>query len=275
MYDLLWTTIARLFAKDRRPQDQRTSRRTKLVRFGLLLVVFGVVACGYVVRRYELLNINSVEVQGAVRLAPADLAAQSDLVGKNLLTLPGGRAEQRLEALPYVQDARVAKTPSRVAHITVVERTPALLYLNKAGAYLVDDAGVVLELAPRLSGLPVLELDDARRLVPGTRLDPEQVAFVLGLYAQLPEEVHPVVSRLKYDPALGYELVSGAGWRAVLGDSTRIGVKAEVLRRVLATTEIELVDVSAPATPFYRVKGAEKAKPATKPKVKPKRKPSN
>ncbi|MEJ7652411.1 MAG: hypothetical protein WKH64_03175 [Chloroflexia bacterium] len=67
---------------------------------------------------------------------------------------------------------------------------------------------------------------------------------------------------------------SRARLEAVLGDG-RIGVKAEVLRRVLATTEIELVDVSAPATPFYRVKGAEKAKPATKPKVKPKRKPSN
>ncbi|MEJ7652412.1 MAG: hypothetical protein WKH64_03180 [Chloroflexia bacterium] len=110
MYDLLWTTIARLFAKDRRPQDQRTSRRTKLVRFGLLLAVFGVVACGYVVRRHELLNINRVEVQGAVRLAPATSQPRATLSARTSSPSRGaGRTAAR--SPPYVQDARVAKTP--------------------------------------------------------------------------------------------------------------------------------------------------------------------
>ena len=120
--------------------------------------------------------------------------------------------------------------------------------------YLVDDTGVVLEKVERQPRVPVLEMDDARRLTAGTRLDPDQVAFVLTLFSQLPVEVRPVVEKLTYDRALGYQLISSAGWRAILGDSSQIGVKSQVLRQVLAKKQVALVDVSAPATPYYRLR---------------------
>ncbi len=258
MQDLLWTTVGRLLTRDRSPARRRLSRRAKLVRFlGLaLLVCAGFII--YQVPRVEALRIQRVEVSGASHVTAQEIIERSGLMGRSFLGLPGRGVPERLEQIPYVAHAQVETGLSTVARVEIQERVPRLLVKTRSGMYLVDDTGVILERVSRPTRLPMLETNDRRRLAPGTRLDPEQVAFVLTLFAQLPVDVRPAVEKLTYDRALGYELVSTAGWRAILGDADQIGVKSQVLRQVLARRNVGLVDVSAPATPYYRLRSSPK-----------------
>lgn len=218
---------------------------------GVLLVVL----CGYgayQAPRTAALQVQQVEVQGARQLTDAQVRQVTGLIGTPFWSLDTGEVEAKLERLPYVASATVSAGWSSTARVQLEERTAHVVWRNATGSYLVDVEGVVLEEAREGVQLPLLEVEDNRALVPGQILDARQLLFVLTLYSELPGSLQPGSARLRFDPVIGYSLVSRDGWTAVIGDASDIGVKAEILQRVLKRGKVSFVDVSSPTTPYYR-----------------------
>ncbi len=252
---IFWLTVGRLFMRDRSPVRRRLSWPQRIARFLAALIICGVGYAAYAIPRTEALQVQHVEVLGTDRLSREEVTARSGLAGASILRVPGDEAEARLEKLPYVASATVDSGWSTTVTVHVRERVPRLVWRSGGKAYLVDDSGMVLEEAPNNARLPVL--DSPRGATPqlGGRVDPGVVGFALRLYSSLPPEVRPAANRLVYEDGRGYTLYSSAGWTAVIGDATQVGVKGEVLRRVLGRKAVSYVDVSNPATPYYRAGG--------------------
>ncbi len=255
MSSLFWTTIGRLFARDRSRVRRRVGWWGWLRRALILLVVLAIAYGAYELPRARFLEVQDVIVMGNSQVPDRELIRRSDVLGRNLITLDTSEAERRLEQIPYIQSARVEKGLTTTVRIQVQERTPSLIVESGGARYLVSQTGVVLERSSDPLRMPDLELVGGGRLEPGQRFDQEQVAFVLTLFSELPPDLRPMIEKVSYRPETGYELISSAGWSAILGDPSQLEVKLDVMRQLLERKpNATLVDVSTPSTPYYRLK---------------------
>lgn len=256
MRALFWMTVGRLFLRERAQVRPAVILRGRLLRLCGLALLAALLWGAYQAPRSERLKIHTVAVRGTHELSAAEVRRTSGLVGLSYWQVRADEVEARLERLPRVARATVEAGFSDTAAITIEERTPALVWRNEAGAYLVDGEGVVLETVEHAPRLPTVEQADRRRWKPGDRLDDEILTYALSLYAELPADVRPSIRNLTYEEGVGYRIVSSEGWTAVLGDARQVGAKVAVLRRVLAQRGVSLVDVSMPAAPYYRRAGS-------------------
>ncbi|MDQ3327987.1 MAG: FtsQ-type POTRA domain-containing protein [Chloroflexota bacterium] len=252
MRRFFWVTVGKLFFREPRTVRAKLTG-LRLVLRGVLLLLLAVAAYGvYAAPRSGALTIQHVLVEGTDQLTTSEVARLSRVSGVSLWNARPAPIAERLERGPYIARAEVHVDLSRTVHIAVTERVPRAVWRTAGEAYLVDETGYVIEEATSTSRLPTIEIADAPELRVGETIGAAHLAFLLTLYAELPDEVRPVVEKLTYSPATGYSLVSTAGWTAVFGDAERVGVKAQVLQQVLERGGITFVDVSSPTTPYYR-----------------------
>jgi cell division protein FtsQ len=139
----------------RRIEGRRRLRRLTWVLGGLALLVDGIALAhtGFV-------DVDRFEVVGSTATPEAAIRAASGIdAGDALLTLDEGKAEQRIEALPWVAEADVVKQWPDTVRITVTDRVPAVVVQisDDAGAgaplALVDATGRVLDIGAQLPGV--------------------------------------------------------------------------------------------------------------------------
>lgn len=253
MSDLFWLTLGQIFTHDRGHARRRRSVKSRLARLATFVLLLGGAYLLVSAQRSGALSVSDVQVAGTEHVRASDVVARSGLMGKSIFTIDAATAASAVESMPYVLSAEVRPGfLSGAVRIDVVERAPALRVIADGRSFLADNTGIVLEEAAGGPRLPVLELKDRKQLQPGEKLDGRQVAFALTLYGELASSIRPVVDRFIYSAASGYEIRSTAGWHAVIGDETQVGVKAEVLRQVLLRRGVQYVDVSSPSVPYYR-----------------------
>lgn len=253
MSDIFWLTIGQLFTQDRSHARRHRSLKSRLARLTLFCLLLAGAYAAFTAQRSGALSVQDVQVTGAQAVKVQDVVARTDLIGKSVFNIDAAAASASVESIPYVASAEVKPgLLSTTVRVVVTERAPAIRVLAGGRYYLADNTGVVLEETQGGPHVPVLELKDRRPLQPGEKLDGRQVAFALTLYGELASSIRPVVDRITYTAAGGYEIVSSAGWQAVIGDDTQVGVKAEVLRQVLLRRGVQYVDVSSPSVPYYR-----------------------
>jgi cell division protein FtsQ len=164
--------------------------------------------------------VKTVEVTTDGTLArDAILKTAAVAEGINIFSVDLPRIQQRLNALPQVEDCNVQRQlPDRVA-ITIQERRPVALLVppdkntgsvNFENASLMDHRGILLKpksLAPEYYALPAIVGVDASNYVPGQAIDRDEVKAALELI-RLSSEILP--SRLQIqsiDVSKGYCLV--------------------------------------------------------------------
>ena len=150
--------------RDRRMAVKRAAGRKRIKWALIATVVVAVVVGGLAVLGSSLFAVEDVEVEGAVYTDERALAAVvDDLEGTPVLRVDTDAAERELEAIPWVESARVTTDfPDRVK-IEIRERTPAVAYQGADDRYRVLDAeGRVLDV---LDGQPVeyLQLTSAEQ----------------------------------------------------------------------------------------------------------------
>lgn len=252
MPELFWMTVGRLLARDRSPARRKATWRVKVVRLtGVLLIALALYGV-YAVPRIETLHVQTVLVEGTQRLTEQEIIDATGLVGRSILAVRSVPVEAQLERMPYVASAKVEHGWSGTVRVLVEERTPRLVVASNNRMFLLDATGVVLEPVAGRSGFPVLEVESDALPQLGQKLAGDHVEYALRLFSELPPEVRDVAGKLSYRTELGYELTSTAGWTAILGDDTQLGVKAATLQQVVARKNVTLVDVSSPANPYYR-----------------------
>jgi cell division protein FtsQ len=150
--------------RDRRLAVKKAAGRKRLKWALIITAVIAVLVGGLAVLGSSLFSVDDVEVEGAVYTDEEALAAiVEDVRGEPVLRLDTAAIEKRLEAIPWVQDARVsADFPDRVK-IELREREPAVAFQADDDRYrVIDDEGRVLDV---VDGQPVeyLELTSSER----------------------------------------------------------------------------------------------------------------
>jgi cell division protein FtsQ len=199
--------------------------------------------------------VDGVVVDGAARTPVADVVTAAHVpLGRPMVDIDLGDARRRVEALPWIQHASVARQwPGRV-RILVTERAPVAVAAADAGAFaLVDGSGRVLDtVAAAPAGLPVLsELPPAGG--PGSVLGADDRA-VLSVALALPPELRARTSGVA--PTSGstgeVELRLAPEGTIRLGPPDHLDAKFDAIRAVLAQVDLRnlaVLDVRRPESP--------------------------
>src|SRR4029077_13477556 len=133
--------------RERRIAVKRSAGRKRL-RWALVAgVIVVVVVAALAVLGSSLFSIESVDVEGAVYTDTSALTKVVDeLRGAPVLRADTDAAEHQLEAIPWVESARVTTQFPSSATIELRERTPVATYLGPDGRFRVlDGKGRVLD----------------------------------------------------------------------------------------------------------------------------------
>jgi hypothetical protein len=212
------------------------------------------------------LRVQQVSVLGTQNPAVISNIQHMGMQGQNIFLIDTAALAARVEALPQVASVNLAKQWPNALTVTVVERTPALLWQTKYGTYSVDRQAVVIAPAGETLGADGLQtiVDVRGRPVglsnqpihPGTRLLQADVAFALLVFARLPQVTGTF--RLHYDvgsPAGvatsggngSFVVVSPDGWIAYLGgasDANPLDNRLNELQQILLLAHQQQLNVA-------------------------------
>ncbi len=149
--------------RERRKAVKRAAGRKRLKWFLLFLGVVVIVVGALAVLGSGLFAIEDVEVDGAERTDEDALAAVIEqLRGTPVLRVDTDAAEAALEAIAWVEDARVTTQFPHGARIELRERTPMATYAGADGQFrLIDTDGRVLEVLDEQPADRMLVTSDA------------------------------------------------------------------------------------------------------------------
>lgn len=201
-------------------------------------------------------RVSHIEVRGAARSGVADVQAAARVgLHQPLLSVDIGLVARRVERLPWVDTARVAKSWPSGLVVTVVERTPAAEVADGSRWALVDSTGrvLVVDTAP-VAGLVTLTWSGAPP-APGGQLPARSrapLAVAAGLRSLArpgPDVPAPVVS-------VAAEAGGGVAVNLADGAVVDLGAPVDLTAKLtsLATLESE-VDLSGVKTVDLRVAG--------------------
>jgi len=225
----------RIAARRRSVEVERRRRRRR--RLLALALVVTVVAAGWLATRTALLDVDAIEVDGAQRVAPADVVAASGVrPGDPLVGVDTSAAAARVEELAWVRTAQVGRGIDGRVTVTVTERTPVATLATDlvGGAVLVDDTGRVL--GP-VDGAPdeLVELAGVEPVAAGGTIDgaAEALSVVLALGPGARSRVQVVGRSPDGDVVLGLRPQG----RVVVGPPTELERKAGALTTLLGQVD--------------------------------------
>jgi cell division protein FtsQ len=202
-----------------------------------------------------LLAARHVTVRGAHRVSARLVVRTAQLTAAPpLVDVDSAVDAARLERLPWVARATVARRWPDSVVITVAERTPvvALARPSPASGYaLVDGSGRVLQwVAAALSGLPVLQAPVAAPAPGKVVAGAARPGLVVADAAEraLPGRLQGVT----VEPSGTVRLDLGGGVQVLVGRARSLGPKLASLRSVLAGAPPpgpEVIDVTVPGEP--------------------------
>ena len=211
----------------------------------------------------SLLSARHVMVTGIHHTSRMAVLRAAGLLGSPpLIDVGSARADRRIEALPWVETARVSRRWPDSVTVSVVERVPiALVTAGPSGGArrswtvsVVDGSGRVLEVlgqAPSdLAQLPTLMVPDSAGR-PGSWLGPA-AGPALEVAGSIPRVLRSEVRQVKV-VAGGVALGLADGASVVFGPATMIPEKYEALASLLAVTSPQpgsSVDVTVPEDPM-------------------------
>lgn len=235
----------------RRAEVTRARGRRRLRAVVVATVVVGLAVGVLVVLHSPLFSARHVTVVGATHTGRAAVVRAAGLRGEPpLVDVAPPAAAARVEALPWVDTARVSRLwPDRVV-VVVTERVPLVTVSAHGASFLVDASGRVLARASGPSALPVLA-SPSRTGRPGSFLAASARPGLLVAEASrrlLAGRVQGVRVAANGDVTL--DLGKGVG--ATLGGAGSVDAKLAALASVLAAappTGPETIDVSVPGEP--------------------------
>jgi cell division septal protein FtsQ len=217
----------------------------------LIALAIVVVALAVWVLLDDLFYIYYADVEGTVRLSPAEVFWASDLPGLHVLWVNADAIEaQILAALPSLESAEVTcRLPSNCT-ITVVERQPRMMWSDAGQLWGVDANGVVFPAEAAITEAWVVR-GPLPKDEDGLLAEPARIAL-----AELWASGVAMSPELSYVPARGFVITDERGWRVIVGQGTGIRERLQTLEVVAAHLQAQgvtpkFVDVRFPEAPYY------------------------
>lgn len=193
----------------RRISVRRAEGRRRLIWVGIGVGVLLAAIAAVAVFASPIFDVRNVSVQGAVYTDPEVLQRViDDLKGQPVLLVDATAAQKKLEAVPWVESARVATDfPHRVM-IDIRERVPIVAFQGGDGQYrVIDLEGRVLDV---IAGQPTDYL-----LVTGDHPDTARGQFAGAPYASVAELVSSLPPEIR-DVTMSVGLDAGTGTLTLL-----------------------------------------------------------
>ena len=124
-----------------------TEKRRRRGRWWLFAAIVAAVLVGaWFITRTPLLDVDRIEVRGAVLTTSDEIIAISGLrPGEALLEVDTAAAASRIRELPYIETASVVRKWDGLVTVTVSERVPVAIAASADGvAMLIDGSGRVI-----------------------------------------------------------------------------------------------------------------------------------
>lgn len=246
--------------RQRRIEVRRDEGRKRLrLLLGCLGVLAALAVC-FALSRSPLFDVDYVDVRGAVN-TPRRLVVAAGRLGSRPAMVDVGTAAvaRRVEALPWVLDAKARRHWPGTVRIDITERRPvAVLPAGEGRWALADAAGRVLEAGPdKPTALPVLGgLPPPGR--PGSTIAASAGA-VLRVAAALPDDLRSRVADIAAVTGGEVELqLVPPGAVVRLGRPVGLAAKLSVLSTIVARVDlgrVELVDLRVPRAPALTRRG--------------------
>jgi len=266
----------------------RSGRRKRKGAFiAKLLAFFTVLVIGVLGVNFALTSpsfrVQQVNVVGTQNPALISNIQHMGMQGQNIFLIDTAALAERIEMIPRVASASLGKQWPNSLTVTVVERTPVLLWQTKYGTYSIDRQAVVIAPASETVGTDhLMAVVDVRSqqvgvsgqpIRPGVRLNQADIAFALQVFVSLPQMTGISNFRLRYDAGslrnlatLGedgsFTIASPDGWIAYLGganDANPLDNRLNELQQILALAQkqrlhIATIDLRFGLRPVYTLK---------------------
>ncbi|HEY6415295.1 MAG TPA: FtsQ-type POTRA domain-containing protein, partial [Acidimicrobiales bacterium] len=236
--------------RSRRIAVRRDQGKRRLKRVTLALGVVATVVGAAVATQTPLLDVDRVRIDGVGHTTATDVRRVAGISpGDTMIGVDAGGAAARVEDLPWVEEATVARRWPGTVEIHVTEREPlALVEVAEGRVALVDGDGRVLEVTRQPpAGLPEVTGVSSRRIAEGDELGRatrDALTILRAVRERLPGVVASVSSDL--DAALA------AGGEIRFGSTDDLDDKIVAVETVLADVDtdcLELLDVRVPGSP--------------------------
>ena len=235
--------------RSRRIAVRRDQGRRRLRRLALGLGVIAVVVLAVVASQTSLLDVDRVRIDGVRHTAAGDVGRVAQIEpGDTMVGVDTNAASARIEALPWIAHATVARHWPGTIEIHVTEREPlAVVQVADGRVALVDEKGRVLEVTGQPpGGLP--EVTGVRgRIAEGEELG-SGVRDALTVLRALRERLSGAVASISSD--LDAALAAGGDVR--FGSTNDLDDKIVAVETVLADVDMSclaLLDVRVPGSP--------------------------
>jgi cell division protein FtsQ len=236
----------------RRVEVKRAQGRRRLRVLLAATALTAVVAGSWIAVTSPLLDIDRIVVTGSAAV-PGEVVRSAAGVetGDALLLLDLGAVERRVEAVPAVLDARVARDLPGGLRIAVVEREPVawahtgdgtVTVLDGTGRAIAEAAADAAPALPEVAGLPRL---------PHAGRSTEGAATATGVLEDLPGELRARVTAIAFDGSVA-TLRLDDGIEVRLGSPRSVAAKGRTAAAVLAAlggAPVAYIDVRVPAAP--------------------------
>jgi cell division protein FtsQ len=233
----------------RRDEGRRRLRRVTLV-LGALAVLVGAVALS----QTPLFDVDRVRVEGVEGARADEVLEAADIADDQaLLSLDGGAVAGRVEALPWVATAQVARSWPATVRVRVTPReVVAAVQVTGETVAFVDGEGVVVTIGPGPSAdagdvQPLALTGIEGRVAVGERLDDaalDAITVARAVIERMPDGVASVSTDLEA------ELVDGGVVR--FGSTEELDEKITAVKTVLSEVDVACLaalDVRVPASP--------------------------
>lgn len=224
------------------------TRRGKIA-LGLAAAVVLLAAGGVAVWNSSWLKFRSIQVVGNRHTPRAEIVGVAALLpGTRLTAISASAVARRVETLPWIAQASVSHVlPSRI-RITVTERTPAVVVLGPARAYLVDRTGRVLSAGS--TGYPQVDQLDIGNPLPGSVVTATAFAPAIAVLGGLPSDLRSRLATIQAPAPNVISILLTDHTRIVYGDASALGDKNADITALLASGQsFSSIDVRAPAHP--------------------------
>ncbi len=183
---------------------------------------------GYALMAGGLFRVQRVNVVGATYVDAGEIARASGAQSQDIFRIKPQDIRERVERVSGVRRAEVHRRWPRSLTVVVEERVPAAVWQVGGVSYAVDREGVVLDFAPDSSLLMITQVDGARSLAPGDRVDGDAVVLAERVRHEAPAATGQRVVKFEWTQAAGLEVTAERGVRVRLGDSGGLEYKFAV-----------------------------------------------
>ena len=239
--------------RQRRVEVKRDEGRRRLRILVSAAGAIGLGALSYGVTRSPLFDVDTVRVRGATHTVPEQVIAAAGLDHDKAMTdVDEARIAARIEALPWVERATVARSWPGTVEVTLLERTPVAAVSVGTDAWaLVDTTGRVLSQEPGVPAeLTRVEVSGVT-VAPGADV-PADLRAAVRVVEALPEALVGRVPVVVINPDATLELRLDGKVPVQFGAATAVRQKLTALTTLVQKADlgrVRVIDVRVPTAP--------------------------